>query len=142
MLLGLGPRELVAQRRPLILELRPVASRVEGLAEPVDEVARGLERPVRPGLDRAEDGRDHGLAPVEGPPAIALAVIEAEECQRGGDEQQQHRPSTAHLLAVHVFLALTAQSRFSSRSIAWPPPKINRVAPRLSPAGHPRAIRE
>src|SRR4029453_15015349 len=114
-LTGLGPGQLIAQLRHLVVQAVVLAPGVEGLTEPVDQASGGLQRSIGTRLDRAEDRGDDVLDPVERSP-VALAVIEAEQCQRGGDEEKQPRPSTAPLLSIHVFLALTAQ-----KSI--PPPR-------------------
>ena len=97
---GLGLGELVAQLRDLVLELLVLAARLEGLVEPVDEVARRLQRPVGALLERAEDGGDDPLDAVHRA-ARPLVEVEAEQGQRGDDEQQQHRPPAAYLLSIH-----------------------------------------
>ncbi len=92
-LAGVGLRlgELVARLGQLVAQPLVLAPRLEGLVEPVDEVARRLQRPVRGLLEGAEHRRDPALDAVHRP-AVALAEVEAEQGQRGDDEQQQHRP--------------------------------------------------
>jgi hypothetical protein len=60
----LGPNRLLAQLFDFVVELGVFALGVEGLVEPVDEVAGRLQRPVGHRLDRAEDRRDAALEPV------------------------------------------------------------------------------
>ena len=102
---GLGLGELVAGVGELVLEPLVLAPRLEGLVEPVDEVARRLQRPVRGLLEWSEYGRDPALDAVHGP-AVPLLEIEAEQGQRRDDEQQQDRPSAAHLFSIHVLVVL------------------------------------
>ena len=83
-------------------DLRPqavvLAARVEGLVDPVDEVAGRLQRPVGDVLQRAEDGAD---APLEA--ARALAVGDGQQDEGADDQQGQHRPTAANLLSVHGY---------------------------------------
>jgi hypothetical protein len=74
-----------------------LALRVEGLVEPVDEIAGGLQRPVGDRLDRAEDRGDATLHAV-GP----LPVGDAQEGEGSDDQQRQHRAAAAYLLSIHV----------------------------------------
>ena len=49
---------LLARRFEFGVEAAVAAAGVEGLVEPVDEVARGLQRPIGDRLDGAEDGAE------------------------------------------------------------------------------------
>ena len=82
--------------RQFVLEAAVFAARFEGLVEPVDEVAGGLQRPVGDPLQRAEDRADAVLDAARAP-----AVGDRQEQERAEDEEREYRPTAAYLLAIH-----------------------------------------
>jgi hypothetical protein len=93
----LRPDRLRSRFLELLVQARVFALRVEGLVEPVDEVAGRLQRPVGDRLNRAEDG---AYAPLDA--VRALPVGEREQGKGADYQQREHRPTAAYLLSIHV----------------------------------------
>ena len=73
----------------------------DGVADPAEQVADGLERAARALLDRGDDLEDAALHAVQRA-AGGLAEVGGEEDQGAGDEQPEDCPSPANRLVVHV----------------------------------------
>ena len=101
-------------------ELVVLAAGVEGLVEPVDQVADRLQRPARALLDRAKTGRDAALDRVQ---RAALGLGEAEPragSARRRSRANEDRPAPADLLAIHRSSGLSPRERSAGRSCAAP----------------------